>query len=171
MLHPLAIQFCFLPILELKNYPFHTLLPVLLIPFFVLSWYLKYPGKKGNDVDDHPEIPVKLRVEMWLGLEKQQQYWTGRPKTEGDFCVFAETVRSDNLFSASRPLSMKPRVNLHLKGGTREPLDGHSRHFENKRMGWIDKCSTRASVSRFVHDSFSFILVREWSQAAWQVDT
>ena len=42
---------------------------------------------------DHPEIPAKLRVEMWLGLEKQQQYWTGRPKTEGDFCVFAETVR------------------------------------------------------------------------------
>ena len=29
---------------------------------------------------------------MWLGLEKQQQYWTARPKTEGDFCVFAETV-------------------------------------------------------------------------------
>ena len=100
MLPPLAIQF--LPILVLKNYSFYTLLPVFLIPF-LLSWYLKYPGKKGNDVDDHPEIPVKLRVEMWLGLEKQQQYWTGRPKTEGDFCVFAETVRNDNLFSASRP--------------------------------------------------------------------
>ncbi|XP_044168400.1 myoferlin-like [Acropora millepora] len=56
---------------------------------------LKYPGKKGNDVDDHPEIPVKLRVEMWLGLEKQQQYWTGRPKTEGDFCVFAETYENE----------------------------------------------------------------------------
>ena len=65
---------------------------------------------------------------------------------------------------------MKPRVNLHLKGGTREPLDERSRHFENKKMGWIDKCPTRASVSRFVHDSFSFILVREWSQDPWQVD-
>ena len=41
---------------------------------------------------EHPELPAKLRVEMWLGLEKQQQYWTARPKTEGDFCVFAETV-------------------------------------------------------------------------------
>lgn len=43
---------------------------------------------------EHPELPAKLRVEMWLGLEKQQQYWTARPKTEGDFCVFAETVSS-----------------------------------------------------------------------------
>lgn len=56
---------------------------------------LKYPGKKGQDVKDHPQIPAKLRVEMWLGLEKQQQYWTGRPKTEGDFCVFAETYENE----------------------------------------------------------------------------
>lgn len=56
---------------------------------------LKYPGKKGQDINDHPEIPAKLRVEMWLGLEKQQQYWTGRPKTEGDFCVFAETYENE----------------------------------------------------------------------------
>lgn len=56
---------------------------------------LKYPGKKGQDVNDHPEIPGKLRLEMWLGLEKQQQYWTGRPKTEGDFNVFAETYENE----------------------------------------------------------------------------
>lgn len=56
---------------------------------------MKYPGKKGNDVKEHPELPAKLRVEMWLGLEKQQQYWTARPKTEGDFCVFAETYENE----------------------------------------------------------------------------
>ncbi|KAL9983681.1 hypothetical protein ACROYT_G005897 [Oculina patagonica] len=56
---------------------------------------LKYPGKKGQDVKEHPELPAKLRVEMWLGLEKQQQYWTARPKTEGDFCVFAETYENE----------------------------------------------------------------------------
>lgn len=56
---------------------------------------LKYPGKKGQDVKEHPEIPAKLRAEIWLGLEKQQQYWTGRPKTEGDFCVYAETYENE----------------------------------------------------------------------------
>ncbi|XP_022792929.1 myoferlin-like isoform X4 [Stylophora pistillata] len=56
---------------------------------------MKYPGKKGQDVKEHPELPAKLRVEMWLGLEKQQQYWTARPKTEGEFCVFAETYENE----------------------------------------------------------------------------
>ena len=29
---------------------------------------------------------------VWLGLEKHQEDWTNREQTEGDFCVFAETV-------------------------------------------------------------------------------
>jgi len=48
-------------------------------------------------------------VEMWLGLEKQQQYWTGRPKTEGDFCVFAETVRWQSAVFLQRQLNRSCR--------------------------------------------------------------
>ena len=29
---------------------------------------------------------------VWLGLEKHQDAWNDRSGTEGDFCVYAETV-------------------------------------------------------------------------------
>ena len=48
---------------------------------------------------------------MWLGLEKQQQYWTARPKTEGEFCVFAETV---GYLRPSKNICMKWYPRLHF---------------------------------------------------------
>lgn len=52
----------------------------------------QYPGKKQFNLDDYPEVPAHVRVILWLGLEKHQEAWSNRQETEGDFCVFAETV-------------------------------------------------------------------------------
>ncbi|EDO43088.1 predicted protein, partial [Nematostella vectensis] len=56
---------------------------------------LKYPGKKGQDLKDHPEIPALVRVELWFGHEKYQDNWTAREKSEGDFIVYAETYENE----------------------------------------------------------------------------
>ena len=53
----------------------------------------QYPGKKQFKLEDYPEVPAQVRVILWLGLEKHQEAWTNRQDIEGDFCVFAETVR------------------------------------------------------------------------------
>lgn len=53
----------------------------------------QYPGKKQFNLEDYPEVPAQVRVILWLGLEKHQEAWTNRQDIEGDFCVFAETVR------------------------------------------------------------------------------
>lgn len=52
----------------------------------------QYPGKKASNLKEHPEIPALLRVEIWLGLERDQDNWTARGKSEGEFVVYAETV-------------------------------------------------------------------------------
>lgn len=52
----------------------------------------QYPGKKQFNLEDYPEVPAQVRVMLWLGLEKHQEAWSNRQETEGDFCVFAETV-------------------------------------------------------------------------------
>ena len=52
----------------------------------------QYPGKKQFNLEDYPEVPAHVRLILWLGLEKHQEAWTNRQETEGDFCVFAETV-------------------------------------------------------------------------------
>ena len=43
-------------------------------------------------MEDFPEVPAHVRMIVWLGLEKHQEDWTNREETEGDFCVYAETV-------------------------------------------------------------------------------
>ena len=53
---------------------------------------LQYPGKKGKNIEDFPEVPAYLRVMIWFGLEEDQMDWTKRDDVEGDFSVFAETV-------------------------------------------------------------------------------
>lgn len=45
------------------------------------------------NLEDFPEVPAHVRMIIWLGLEKHQEDWTNREQTEGDFCVYAETVR------------------------------------------------------------------------------
>ena len=52
----------------------------------------QYPGKKQFNLEDYPEVPAHVRLILWLGLEKHQEAWSNRQETEGDFCVFAETV-------------------------------------------------------------------------------
>ena len=44
------------------------------------------------NLEDFPEVPSHVRMIIWLGLEKHQEAWTNREQTEGDFCVYAETV-------------------------------------------------------------------------------
>lgn len=44
------------------------------------------------NLEDFPEVPAHVRMIVWLGLEKHQEAWTNREQTEGDFCVYAETV-------------------------------------------------------------------------------
>lgn len=44
------------------------------------------------NLEDFPEVPAHVRMIIWLGLEKHQEDWTNREQTEGDFCVYAETV-------------------------------------------------------------------------------
>lgn len=44
------------------------------------------------NLEDYPEVPAHVRMIIWLGLEKHQEDWTNREQTEGDFCVYAETV-------------------------------------------------------------------------------
>jgi hypothetical protein len=39
-------------------------------------------------------VPAYLRVMIWFGLEEDQVDWTKRDDVEGDFSVFAETVRT-----------------------------------------------------------------------------
>ena len=46
------------------------------------------------NMEDFPEVPAHVRMIVWLGLEKHQEDWTNREQTEGDFCVYAETVRT-----------------------------------------------------------------------------
>lgn len=46
------------------------------------------------NLEDFPEVPAHVRMIIWLGLEKHQEDWTNREQTEGDFCVYAETVCS-----------------------------------------------------------------------------
>ena len=43
-------------------------------------------------MEDFPEVPAQVRMMIWLGLEKHQEAWNDRSETEGDFCVYAETV-------------------------------------------------------------------------------
>ncbi|EDO36866.1 predicted protein, partial [Nematostella vectensis] len=64
----------------------------------VLSVFLKYPGKKQFDIEDHPEVPCKIDVALWLGLEKDQDAWTDRSNTGGEFIVFAETYENMTKF-------------------------------------------------------------------------
>lgn len=61
---------------------------------FTIVYVLQYPGKKGKNIEDFPEVPAYCRVMIWFGLEEDQMDWTKRDDVEGDFSVFAETVSS-----------------------------------------------------------------------------
>lgn len=58
----------------------------------IILFEIQYPGKKGKNIEDFPEVPAYLRVMIWFGLEEDQMDWTKRDDVEGDFSVFAETV-------------------------------------------------------------------------------
>ena len=49
------------------------------------------------NLEDFPEVPAHVRMIVWLGLEKHQEAWSNREQTEGDFCVYAETVITTDL--------------------------------------------------------------------------
>lgn len=49
------------------------------------------------NLEDFPEVPAHVRMIVWLGLEKHQEAWSNREQTEGDFCVYAETVNTTDL--------------------------------------------------------------------------
>ncbi|XP_057307144.1 myoferlin-like [Hydractinia symbiolongicarpus] len=55
---------------------------------------MKYPGKKGKDVEDHPEVPAILSGIFWLGLEADQAAWTDTDQMEGEYSVYAETYEN-----------------------------------------------------------------------------
>lgn len=55
---------------------------------------MQYPGKKGKNIEDFPEVPAYLRIVIWFGLEEDRVDWSQRDEVEGDFSVFAETVSS-----------------------------------------------------------------------------
>lgn len=59
----------------------------------VLDFQLKYPGKKGKNTEDHPEIPALLRCVLWLGLEKDMDAFAAT-KTEAELAVYAETYEN-----------------------------------------------------------------------------
>ncbi|XP_046851260.1 myoferlin-like isoform X2 [Xenia sp. Carnegie-2017] len=59
----------------------------------VLDMELKYPGKKGRNTKDHPELPALVRCVLWLGLESDSRDWTAH-HDEGTFTVFAETYEN-----------------------------------------------------------------------------
>ena len=52
----------------------------------------QYPGEKAHDVTDHPELPAKVRMELWFGLAEEQAAWSARARSEGSFSLYAETV-------------------------------------------------------------------------------
>ena len=56
----------------------------------------QYPGKKGRNTKDHPELPALVRCMLWFGLDSDCEDWTGR-HDEGRFTVYAETVCRRNL--------------------------------------------------------------------------
>jgi len=58
------------------------------------NFVLKYPGKKGEDIEDHPEIPASVSVILWLGLEGHQSAWTDTDQMEGEYSVYAETYEN-----------------------------------------------------------------------------
>ncbi|XP_065071964.1 myoferlin-like isoform X2 [Rhopilema esculentum] len=60
----------------------------------IQTFELKYPGKKGRDIESHPEIPAQLRVIIWFGLEKDQENWTKTEIPEAEYTVFAETYEN-----------------------------------------------------------------------------
>ena len=55
---------------------------------------LQYPGEKARDVKDHPELPGKVRLELWFGLAKEEAAWSARARSEASLNLFAETVSS-----------------------------------------------------------------------------
>ena len=82
------------------------------------------------NLEDFPEVPAHVRMIVWLGLEKHQEDWTNREQTEGDFCVYAETVeafhfhRVDLIFLSLRAyLARLVVVDLSLKLTVRERVD------------------------------------------------
>ena len=59
-------------------------------------FFFQYPGKKGHNIKEHPEVPALLRLELWLGLVGQQHHWTARGRSDGEFTLYAESVSSDH---------------------------------------------------------------------------
>ena len=60
---------------------------------------LQYPGEKARDVKDHPELPGKVRLELWFGLAKEEAAWSARARARSEawffsLNLFAETVSS-----------------------------------------------------------------------------
>jgi hypothetical protein len=68
---------------------------MLLYSFINSVWSLyivfQYPGKKGRNTKDNPELPALVRCILWFGLDSDSKDWTGH-HDEGSFTVFAETV-------------------------------------------------------------------------------
>ncbi|XP_048584806.1 myoferlin isoform X2 [Nematostella vectensis] len=57
--------------------------------------FLKYPGKRAQDVQERPELPGLVRVELWLGTRLHRDQWSLRKSKEGEFAVFAETYENE----------------------------------------------------------------------------
>lgn len=83
-----------------------------------LDLFMQYPGKKQFNLEDYPEVPAQVRVMLWLGLEKDQEAWTNRQETEGDFCVFAETYENQMSVLGNWTAKGLPRPAWSNAGGT-----------------------------------------------------
>ena len=59
------------------------------------SFNLKWPGKIAKNKDKINVIPAKMRIKLWLGLEKYEKDWLkmhSDEKNNGAISIFAETV-------------------------------------------------------------------------------
>ncbi|KAK3706775.1 hypothetical protein QZH41_015339 [Actinostola sp. cb2023] len=78
---------------------------------------MKYPGKKALDFKDHPEIPAIVRLEMWFGREEHQKDWSGRTKSDGEFCIYAETYENEMSVASFWTQKMLPRPSFSNASG------------------------------------------------------
>lgn len=63
-------------------------------PELILFYLNQYPGKKGEDIENHYEVPACVSVIIWLGLEGDQSNWTDNTQQEGEYSVYAETYEN-----------------------------------------------------------------------------
>ena len=132
-----------------------------------MQFYFQYPGKKGNDIDDHAEVPASVSVILWLGLEDYASAWTNTRQMKGKYSVYAEyyenqrrSLMSDwtsNTFT--RPSFSDSEGNILLNRNAFVPPDGWQWADGKEGQWFIDpemssNFDADAGLKKFVQDAY-----------------